>query len=49
LARGNRAFEATIEVARRIIPEMLRAVLEDGLWMDDQPIEAHRVDERLQR
>ena len=49
LPRRHLAFESSVEIARGVIPKMPRAVLQHGLRVDDQPVEAHRVDERFER
>ena len=43
------ALESAVEIGRRVIAEMARPVVEQRLRVDDQPVERHRVDERLQR
>jgi hypothetical protein len=46
--RGDVALEAPIEIGGRVVGEMPGTVLEHGLRMEDQPVESHRIDERLQ-
>ena len=41
--------KAAVEIGGRVVAEMPRPVVEHGLRVDDQPVERHRVDERLQR
>src|SRR5207245_2660732 len=41
------ALEAAVEIARRIVAELTRPVVEHGLRVDQQPVERHRVDKRL--
>ena len=49
LARCHLALKTAIEIGRRVVAERSRPVLQHGLGMDDQAIEPHCVNKRLER